>query len=50
MFKSNFYVIFSEKVTLFHMHFYTVSFAKEAVIWISDLGKVNFINVSKDCT
>jgi len=28
------------------MHFYTVSFAKEAVIWISILGKVNFIHLT----
>jgi hypothetical protein len=34
---------FAEKIMLLHMHFYTVSFAKEAVIWISILGKVNFI-------
>jgi hypothetical protein len=41
---------FSEKVTVLQMHFYTVAVAKEDAIWISILGKVNFIHVSKDCT
>lgn len=44
------FMIFSEKIMLLHVHCYTVSFAKEAVIWIYILGKVNFIHISKDCT
>jgi hypothetical protein len=41
---------FSEKITLLHRHCFTVRFAKEAVIWISILGKVNFNLISKDRT
>lgn len=41
-------MIFSEKIMLLHMHFYTIMFAKEAVIWIAVLGNVNIIQISKD--
>jgi len=41
---------FSEKIVLSHMHCNTFRFAKEAVIWISILGKVNFIHICKDST
>jgi len=48
--QEQFFCDFSEKIMLLHMHYYSVRFAKEAVIWISILGKVNSIHISKDCT